>query len=125
MQVDPQIEGQVAPIRNRMQRCAGPRIIVSIPWQARAGVPLHETSKANEDQMYVAAQVGKLLSKSLLDMGSWTADLEAEREKAWTHEAMHTKSVHDQLALRETWEQIHDLPFQQAAFRILGLGLKQ
>jgi RHS repeat-associated protein len=84
-----------------------------------------ETSRFSDETMYVGGNVGKLLSWSLLDTRSWTADLEAEREKAWTHEAMHTKSVHDQLGPRDTWDQFHSEPFQQAAFRILGLDQKQ
>ncbi|MEJ0037674.1 MAG: hypothetical protein WDO68_16640 [Gammaproteobacteria bacterium] len=82
-----------------------------------------ETSDKEENKMYIAARIGPLLTgRTFLDPGSWTRNFDNDLMVTWTHEAMHTSGVHAQLGDRGTWEGRHDTPYNQAAFRLLGLS---
>jgi RHS repeat-associated protein len=80
-----------------------------------------ETSSIDQNKMWIGGGIGKLLGASLADPASWFRDFDKALMVAWAHEGMHSPRIHEQLGPRGTWERFHDRPYNQAAFRLLGL----
>jgi RHS repeat-associated protein len=79
-----------------------------------------ETSDRDQNKMSIGAGVGRLLdSFDILNPSTWNRDAHADLMQSWTHEAMHSDRVHQQLGPRDAWEKNHDAPFNQTAYRLL------